>query len=76
MYLSFLRERSGDSHQFADILAPDLAGARLFRHEGDTIELREEDVQAFHAGTQRQIWTVQAGFDVKPATQTKKQQSE
>lgn len=67
---------SGDTHQFADILAPDLAGGRLLRHEGDAVELREEVVQTLHAGAQRQVGAVQAGLDVEPATQGEKQRCE
>lgn len=58
----------GDTHQFADILAPDLASGRLLGHEGDAVELREEVVEAFHACAQRQVGAVQAGLDVEPAT--------
>lgn len=59
--------QKGSTHQLANILAPDLAGGRLFGHEGDAVELREEVVQTFHAGSQRQVGAVQAGLDVEPA---------
>lgn len=65
-----------DTHQFADILVPDLAGGRLLGHEGDAVELREEDVQAFHACAQRQVGAVQAGLDVEPAAQGEKRRRE
>lgn len=58
---------TGDTYQFADILAPDLAGAGLFGHEGHTVQLREEVVQTLHAGPQRKIRAVQTGLYVVPA---------
>lgn len=54
-------------YQFADIFAPDLSSARVFGHEGDTIELREEDVQTFHTRSERQVGAVQTGLYVVPA---------
>lgn len=54
------------SHQFADILTPHLSSAGMFRHEGDTVQLGEEVVQTLHAGTKRQVGTVQTGLYVVP----------
>lgn len=54
------------SHQFADVLAPHLSSTGMFRHEGDAVQLREEVVQTLHAGTKRQVGTVQTGLYVVP----------
>ena len=63
-----LTDGSIDPHQFADIIAPHLSSTGGFRHEGDTVELREEVVQALHAVPQGQVWSVQTGLNVVPAT--------
>lgn len=54
------------SYQLADVLAPHLSSAGMFRHEGDAVQLREEVVQALHAGTKRQVGAVQTGLYVVP----------
>lgn len=55
-----------EPHQFADVVAPDLSCTRVFGHEGDAVELREEVIQALHTGTQGEVGTVQTGLYVVP----------
>lgn len=55
---------SGEIYQLANVLAPHLSWTGKFRLEGDAIQLREEDVQTLHTGTQRQVRTVQTGLYV------------
>lgn len=59
------------TYQLAHIVAPDLSSTRMFRHEGDAVQLREEAVQTLHTGTQRQVRTVQTGLYVVPETTEK-----